>query len=551
VTEEDAMRGGKNRWLYAILVAVFALGCGGKDKKIKGTTPPPGGGGEGGDDVEDPLATPKPRAKPKIKLTKKEKKSFGKAIKIYRELAKKAEKSGWESGMCRKAAKAFGAVAEDNPRLYAHAKYNEGTSWVHCGKTSRATSAFRAALGKNPRLAAAKVSLGYMASQRGQVATAYRMFEDAYRANPANPEASYNLGVIYREKAKAGKMTASERARITNLRSARGYPLYSGFLKKLARRGETLSYKNLAVRHLQTVLAVSSGSEEPAVQVLNLRAYTMLALVYLDASRKIRSQMMLAKLVINEANTSLKERRGLCRGGKPTPMDKAVAELRNVDGLIELRLKQLVKAMKQFTAAVRCNPDFIEAHMNIGAIALSFRGYKRAKDSFIVVLKHQPKNIDATMGLGVAYRGMSAAAMADDKDKLINMAEGQYKKAMALAGATSRVGADALYNLGLLYQDYKAADTDAANKKRMMDAVGYYTRYAAHPKAVRKAKNNAVTRKKDILHTIKVMDQMARLKATMAAQERRMKAMARKAAATRPRPTPPRKAPAPRTPRPR
>lgn len=539
------MKGAIKRMLILVLLPAFVAGCNGGGK-IKGKTPPPGGeGGDGGDQTDPVTGVPKARAKPKIKLTHKEKKSYDKAVKVYERMAAKAAKSGWETGMCRKAARAFKAVAGDNPRLYSHAKYNEGVAWLHCGKTSNAVSAFQAALGKNPRFAPPKVSLGYLASQKGQVERAYRLFEEAYRLAPANAEASYNLGVIYREKAKAGKMSSADRARISGMRSAAGYPLYAGFLRKLAKRGRSLSYKTLAVRHLQTVLAVTAGSEQYALQVLNVRAYTMLALVYLDAARRMRAQLMLAKLVINEADTSLKGRKGLCRGGKSTPMDIAMAELRNVDGLIELKRQQLVKAMKQFTAAVACNPDFVEAHMNIGAIALSFRGYRRSANSFQVVLKHQPNNVDAIMGLGVAYRGMSAAAMANQKDKLIGMAEAQYKKAMNLAKPGSRVKADGLYNLGLLYQDYKAADSEAGNKRRLNKAVSLYGRYAAHPKARRRARKNALTRKKDILHTMKVMAQMKAMQAKMKVQERRMKEIERRRKeeearrkAARPRPAP-------------
>jgi len=260
----------------------------------------------------------------------------------------------------------------------------------------------------------------------------------------------------------------------------------------------------------------------------------MIALVYTDAAEKMRSQLALANLVIKEAEKLIdsynkrveKEKLPpLCRGKKPTPMDKAVAELKNVHGLVALKKKEtdLVNAMKRFTAAVSCDPDFWEAHMNIGAIALGFRGYRRAKASFEVVLKQKPKHPEAVMGLGVAYRGLSALAMADAKDKAISEAEVHYKKVMSIVKPQNKLYADALYNLGLLYQDYKVGSSDEGNKKRLKAARSYYEKYAKHPKSKKTAKKNALSRAKDITRTFKIMAQMADLKKKQKERERRLK----------------------------
>ncbi len=509
------------------------------------TTPPPTGegGGQTGGGGEPGIA--QAPTKPKIKLTAKEKKSYGKAVERYEALAKKAAQTGWTDDMCEKAASAFAAVAESNPRLELHARHNQAVIWLHCGRTTKAKGLLDAIIAKKANFSPSLVSLGYLARAKGNVAQAKSYFERAYLADPRNAEASFNLGVCYRERAQKGKMTDAERQRIRGLRFPNGYPAYAKWMSQVEARGHVVGYRDLAIRHLQTVLAVTTGQDDPDSRVLNMRAYALMALVYADASEEMRSKLTLAKLVINEANSSLKDyKEPLCQGGgKTTAMDKAVAELRNVDGLIELKKEQLVQAMKKFSAAVQCNPKFLEAHMNIGAIALGFRGYRRAENHFNAVLKLQPNNFDAIMGLGVAYRGLSAEAMADEKDKLLDRAEAQYKKVLAVAPRNSKAHADALYNLGLLYQDYKAGNNDEENKARLRTAMSYYDKYVAHPKAIASAKKDALARKSDIIRTIDIMKEMAELKRKEEERERLRKAQ--EAARPRPRPR------APARPRPR
>jgi len=512
--------------LVVLSLSVLWLGGCPNSTKKSGTTPGNGAkGGAQGNGAEGGMAEPgiAPKARPTIKLTRKEKQGYDRALKRYESLSAKAQESGWTNAMCEQSAASFGAVAADNPRLFAQAKHNQGVIWLHCGKVSRARGMFHAALGKKPNFAPSLVSLGYLAAKKGDKRVAYRMFERAFLADPRDAEASFDLGACYRNKARSGvRLSDVELNRLRSLRYASGYPAYAAWIAQRENGGRHVTYSDLAIRHLQTVLAITSGATDPESKILNLRAYAMLALVYTDAADTMLSKLTLARLVVNEADSTLKEyKKPLCQGnGRVSAMDRAVGELRNVDGLIRLKGEQLVQAMKQFSAAVQCNPNYLQAHMNIGAIALSFRGYRKAKSSFNVVLHHDPNNIDAIIGLGVAYRGLSAQAMVDQKDKLLARAEAQYKLAFRKAQPASRHYADALYDLGLLYQDYKAGNSDAENEARLRTAMSYYTKFIAHPKANRKARKDALSRKKDIIRTIDIMKQMAQLKRKAAERER-------------------------------
>ncbi len=517
-----------NTWVI-LAAACMLFAC--NDKKKGKTTPQPGEGDQVG--VEPGLGGP---VKPKLKLTTEEKASYEKAVKIYLEASAQAERAGgWKDGMCDSPAQAFAKVASDNPRLFTYGKHNEGMTWLHCGNKDRATSAFNAALGKNSNFAPSLVSMGYLDAAKGNTAGAFRNFERAFISDMRNAEASFNLGVIYRERERGGeKLTPGEIDRLNSLRTPQGHFAYRDWIAQLRGQRITLDYKELALRHLRTVLAITSGSTEPNANLLNLKAYTMIALVYTDAAEQMQSQLALANLVVQEAEKLIEEYvekaekeklPPLCRGKDPTTMDKAVAELKNVQGLMALRRPEpdLVAGMRHFTEAVSCDPNFWEAHMNIGAIALSFRGYDRAQTSFEVVLRQRPDYPDAVMGLGVAYRGLSALAMGGEKDKAIELAQQQYQKVMSLVSPQEKLYADALYNLGLLRQDYMISDTDEETIKRLRSAQGYFEKYVKHPRAVKTARENASSRSGDIDRTIKIMQQMAELQKQQAERERQQR----------------------------
>ena len=60
--------------------------------------------------------------------------------------------------------------------------------------------------------------------------------------------------------------------------------------------------------------------------------------------------------------------------------------------------------------------------MNLAALSLNFRDYKTAEENFRAVLQSQPRNFEASIGLGVALRG----------EKKIDEAEQQYVAAQKL-----------------------------------------------------------------------------------------------------------------------
>ena len=163
----------------------------------------------------------------------------------------------------------------------------------------------------------------------------------------------------------------------------------------------------------------------------NATAYADLARIYHEMG-----QLPLARLV--------------CENAILLGIDEA--PLHNRLGLVALAEDDVIVAYKEFQRAAELDPDYQDAWMNIGAMALSFRDYEMAHHAFGKVLENEEALsdavlVDAILSMGVAHRGLDDLAAA----------EKEYKRVLELQPGDVR----ALYNLGVLYQeahrDYKAA----------------------------------------------------------------------------------------------
>ena len=325
--------------------------------------------------------------KPKVegpKISASAKAEFDAAVKKW-DAAQKA-KGGMVTADCKGLAANFSRISE--PGLAAQAHFNAGSILESCGYDKDAESEYHAALSANPAYGPAMANLGGLYYKQNNPTTAKSWFEKAIEADAAHAGAAFaNLGAIFYQQ---GKQT-----------------------------GDRTAY-NQAISNLRRALAIDA---------YDVKAYSILALVYYTIAENDKSKLDLAQLVCHQAQNDIE-------GGKD------YAPIYNTLGLIQLRKKNPSMALKQFEQAVALDPKYIDAHLNIGAIGLSTRQYEKAAAAFAAVLKLDPKNFDATMGMGVAQRGL----------KKIDDAESWYKKASEIDPKRC----DVQYNLGVLYQDYKS-----------------------------------------------------------------------------------------------
>lgn len=487
---------------------LLAAGCNGKQH---GTIPQGGGNDTAGGGGTDLVSAPRPR---KRRLSKRAKKAFKKAkADVQAVLRGVASRGGvWTSRECRRVAETFADIARSNASekdAVAQARFNEGVAWSKCNQDDKARDAYRAALSANPRYAPAKVNVAEYYARQGNVGAAWSTFLQAFLSSPEDLDANYNLAVLLEKKEKRGE-PAPERLK--------------AFWRKLHFNPSTAG--DVAELHLRMVLAKSSAGKTLRSATLNLKAYTLLALLYYRQShrRKFRAKLTLAALVLKEAMKVLKRdsvKGKFCKDPeKPTSFDVAVAQLRNITGLILLRKKRLVEAMYRFEAALKCNANFVEAHMNRAAIALGFRGYWIAHDSFERVLKLQPKNVAAVVGLGVAYRGIATdpdpRTRKHSRDEWYKLAIAQYKKALSINPNAT----DAIFNLGNLYMDYL---------NKIDKAERWYKKYLAKGTRMTKRHGRQVAKEAiaEVAYQRKVLARMRNMKARMEALRKKREAAAR------------------------
>lgn len=332
---------------------------------------------------------------------------FAVAYKTYEQ----AIQGGLEEDECERVAEAFEEVHEDSGVGVPEALFNAGLVWDKCGNTKRSADyledaneiakaqavARLKAAGKStsdaaPGYAPAYILLGAHAYREGNKTQAKRMFDNARESDRRSTEAYTNLGVLQREQ------------------------------KQWAE----------AQLNLRRALAVNSDF---------MTAFAQMALLYLEVADDNEQMLDIVELVSQQATARAVEI-------KSDPL--IVAPIHNIWGLALVRKGDVVRAVEQFNKARRLNPEFFEAHMNYGAVNLSFRGFAEAEKAFRAAIGLRPDDFQAHLSLGASLRGLER----------YDEARTEYEKARQLDPASP----GAYYNLAVLMQDYEmatAGDMDA------------------------------------------------------------------------------------------
>jgi tetratricopeptide (TPR) repeat protein len=450
----------------SVVVASLAA-CGGTQG---GKTTAGGGGG----DVPPP---PPPSAgggdtQPKVVVSADARSDYERASAFFAE----QEKAGkWGEAACSQSAESFKSVAKEHKTL-ADAQYMVGLSYHRCGMLKQAEDAYQATLRSNSNHAQSLSNLGEIYYRQGKVDGAKQYWNRAVQAYQKLVAARNNLA--------------------------------SMILEDMKRTSDAKRWADLdkeAQNHLSSVLAVDND---------NIKAYTLYALVFMEGRKKNKNRLDLAKLLMDEAEKRKAD----------------YAPLKNARGLLFLYRNNLGNALKQFEEAVRLDPKFVEARMNVGLTTLGFRNYPAAKEQFNQVLALDPKNYDATIGLGITLRGEGDLAGA----------ETQYNAARKIDGNRG----EAIYNLGVLYKDFKATKENdlTASQNHWRTAKKYFQEFLGKQGISAADREEAKNNSEDCDKLVKQVDDFKK----MEAEQAKMRAQFEKSNPTpAPTPAPPAPAPAP------
>jgi tetratricopeptide (TPR) repeat protein len=423
-------------------------------------------------------------------VTEDQKADFEKAAADYQAAKKKGLLT---PGDCSSLASTFKKLADKVPAML-EARNNEATIYLECGRKDEAVTIWNSLANGAKPYAPALANLGYLAWQSGTKSNAESLFNRSVQADPliGSIFARINLAQIMREQAR----TASE--------------------------GQKKSLNDQAVRHLRTVLALDGNS---------LQAYAGLTYIYFDlglpeaaklvGAQAIKRAKEIATGKFEDESTAAEEtakkgkkvkakkdkdeaKEGKEEGAKgaeddsggdagyTTEMKKAVAVVYNTLGMISLSKKNYTEAIKNYTHAVKYDPELYEARLNLAALSLKFRNYDIAEANLRAALKAKPRNYEAIIGLGVALRG----------NKKFDEAEAEYNRARQMEPQRP----EAYFNLGILYQEYKGG----SDRPLLQKAQGYYRDYLTRAQSP-KMRKDAEKRIKDIDETfaaLKEADQM-------------------------------------------
>lgn len=377
-------------FLFAfVALFAFATGCG------------PRGGGTTPDG---------PRTGTGAVVTEETQANFEEAYQEY----EKALQGGLEESECDHIAGQFEEVSEDVDSGLPEALFNAGKVWDKCGNRENAANYFERAneaakahsKGKAPGFAPALIYLGIYSYHNNDKRRAKQYFDQAREADRRSTEAYTNLGVLRSEQAYQTHKTQGLSPAMEQYREAQ--------------------------TELRRALAVNSDY---------MTAFAQMAILYLSIAEENPQMLDITELVCQQATSRAAQI-------KADPID--VAPIYNIWGLALIRKGDIVRAVEQFDRARELDPNFYEAHMNYGAVNLSFRGYSAAAQAFRKAIDLRPDDYQAHLSLGASLRGMEQY----QKAKTI------YEKAQQIDGAAP----GSYYNLGVLMQDYlltSAGDMDA------------------------------------------------------------------------------------------
>ncbi len=285
--------------------------------------------------------------------------------------------TGWTEAVCSSTRSKFEEANNAQGGSFTEAIYMLGVVSGRCGDDDAALSFYRRALESNEEYCGARVGVGLGDLRAGNTAQARQHFERAIRDDNQCTAGYVNLAIIQRQNA----------AEVSE-----------------------------ALNNLRRALAIESDY---------LPAFNQMALLYLSQAESNAQMLDLAEVVCRQAQL----------------IDGNYAPIYNTWGLINVSQGNIIAALAKFERAFTLDADLFEAYMNFGQLTLSFRGYQDAVRAFTQARRLQPRNYDATIGLGAAQRGLAQ----------VDAAEATYRSAIEIDAQRP----EAYFNLGLLYQDFK------------------------------------------------------------------------------------------------
>ncbi|NNB90985.1 tetratricopeptide repeat protein [Corallococcus exiguus] len=253
----------------------------------------------------------------------------------------------------------------------ADGQFAQALKAYEAGDLDAARKGFEAVVSHEPKALNARFNLGVIADKQGRPADARVAYEQVLALNPAHTPSVMNLGLMHRH---AGQLDEAL-GLYTKALQTPGHEHDEPVLNALAATYRLAGKLDEAEATGRRVLARSKDNPE---------AYKTLALVAYD-----RGQYRLAELLVINAR-------------KVAQDDPAIS---NTLGMIYLKMDDRPRALAQFQKAVSLDDNFAPGHLNLGALALSYRDYAGAEKAFTKALSLEPDGLEGQLYLAYALDG--------------------------------------------------------------------------------------------------------------------------------------------------
>ncbi|RKH16047.1 tetratricopeptide repeat protein [Corallococcus sp. CA047B] len=249
--------------------------------------------------------------------------------------------------------------------------FAEAFKAYEAGNLDAARKGFEQVVAKEPKTLNAQFNLGVIAEKQNRPADARAAYEKVLFLDPAHTPSVMNLGLMHRHEGQLDEAIALYSKALQTPGHEHDEPVLNGLAATYRLAGKLDEAEATGRR----VLARSKDNPE---------AYKTLALVAYD-----RGQYRLAELLVINAR-------------KVAEKDPAIS---NTLGMIYLKMEDRPRALAQFQKAVSLDDNFAAAHLNLGALALSYRDYAGAERSFTKALSLEPEGVEGQLYLAYALDG--------------------------------------------------------------------------------------------------------------------------------------------------
>ncbi len=268
----------------------------------------------------------------------------------------------------------------------------------------------------DPKHKMARFNLAVLKEQRGDAAGAREIYQKLYKESPDFAPAANNVAADY--------IAAGETSKGT------------GIYKEVAQKDPKDTTSRLALARIALREKRYDESIGLCRQVLQRDGASLEAFRILAESYRAQGNLPMAELI-------------LARGLK---VHKDDAQLHTILAQIMFEKNDLAGGVNQLKLAVADDPKSVKVRGQLADIALQYRDFGNASQNFEAIVKEQPSNKGAKIGLAVSYKGLGR----------YDQAETLYKEVLA----QSPDDVDATWNLAVLYHRHLNKYDEAVNLYR-------------------------------------------------------------------------------------